>query len=136
LDELWSFVLKKTQKRWIWLALCRKRRQVVAYFIGDRSEESCRELWERVPEAYRLGHCYSDLWKAYGEVIPEEGHDEAVGKKSGEETAHIERWNNTLRQRLSRLVRMTLSFSKSESDARALPAALSTIVTTSLIYHN
>lgn len=112
LDELWSFVLKKARKRWIWLALCRETRQVVAYFVGDRSEESCRGLWERVPEAYRLGRYYSDFWKAYREVIPEERH-EAVDKESGE-TAHIERWNNTLRQRLSRFVRKSLSFSKSD----------------------
>jgi hypothetical protein len=31
LDELWSFVLKKTNQAWIWIALCRKTRQVVAY---------------------------------------------------------------------------------------------------------
>ena len=37
----------------------------------------------------------------------------AVGKETGK-TAHVERWNNTLRQRLARFVRMTLSFSKSE----------------------
>ncbi len=37
----------------------------------------------------------------------------AVGKETGE-TAHVERWNNTLRQRLARFVRMTLAFSKSE----------------------
>jgi hypothetical protein len=36
----------------------------------------------------------------------------AVGKETGE-TAHVERWNNTLRQRLACFVRMTLSFSKS-----------------------
>src|SRR2546423_15718099 len=24
LDELWSFVLKKARKRWIWIALCRQ----------------------------------------------------------------------------------------------------------------
>jgi insertion element IS1 protein InsB len=35
-----------------------------------------------------------------------------VGKETGE-TAHVERWNNTLCQRLARFVRMTLSFSKS-----------------------
>jgi hypothetical protein len=34
-----------------------------------------------------------------------------VGKDSGL-TNHIERFNNTLRQRISRLVRKTLSFSK------------------------
>jgi IS1 family transposase len=35
-----------------------------------------------------------------------------VGKETGK-TAHVERWNNTLRQRLGRFVRKTLSFSKS-----------------------
>src|SRR6059058_3943089 len=47
----------------------------------------------------------------YASVIPEEQHT-AVWKETGE-TAHVERWNNTLRQRLARFVRMTLSFSKS-----------------------
>jgi len=35
----------------------------------------------------------------------------AVGKETGE-TAHVERWKNTLRQRLARFVRMTLSLSR------------------------
>ena len=60
---------------------------------------------------YRAGHCYTDFWSAYQAVIPEEQHS-AVGKETGE-TAHVERWNNTLRQRLGRFVRKTLSFSKS-----------------------
>src|ERR1700688_2997675 len=30
LDELWSFVHKKANDSWIWIALCRKTRQVVA----------------------------------------------------------------------------------------------------------
>src|SRR6266699_401737 len=64
-----------------------------------------------IPEAYRAGHCYTDFWAAYQAVIPEE-QQTAVGKET-DETAHVERWNNTLRQRLSRFVRETLSFSKS-----------------------
>ena len=111
LDELWSFVLKKTNRTWIWIALCRKTRQVVAYAVGDRSEQTCHRLWEAIPAAYRVGHCYTDFWAAYQAVIPEEQHS-AVGKETGE-TAHVERWNNTLRQRLARFVRKTLSFSKS-----------------------
>jgi IS1 family transposase len=111
LDELWSFVLKKTNQAWIWIALCRKTRQVVAYAIGDRSGNTCRKLWESIPEVYRTGHCYTDFWAAYQAVIPEEQHI-AVGKETGQ-TAHVERWNNTLRQRLARFVRATLSFSKS-----------------------
>jgi IS1 transposase len=39
LDELWSFVLKKAHDSWIWIALCRKSRQVVAYAVGDRSRQ-------------------------------------------------------------------------------------------------
>ncbi len=80
---MWSFVLKKARKRWIWLALCRETRQVVAYYIGDRSEESWRELWKRVPEAYRGGHCYSDFWKAYREVIPAEQHTRRQARRAG-----------------------------------------------------
>lgn len=112
LDELWSFVYEKTRKRWVWLALCRATRQVVAYAIGDRSEATCRKLWESIPEAYHAGHFYSDFWEAYRAVLPADQH-KAVGKDGGE-TAHIERWNNTLRQRLGRFVRKSLSFSKSE----------------------
>ncbi len=53
---------------------------------------------------------YTDYWEAYETVIPAQRH-RAVGKDSGL-TSYIERFNNTLRQRVSRLVRKTLSFSK------------------------
>jgi IS1 family transposase len=89
LDELWSFVFKKANKFWIWIELCRKTRQVVARAVGDRSEATCRELWNNIPEVYSKGHCYSDFWAAYQAVIPEEQHT-AVGKETGE-TAHVER---------------------------------------------
>ena len=112
LDELWSFVLKKANKRWVWIALCRQTCQVVAFVTGDRSEATCRKLWEKIPAAFRTAHCFSDFWEAYQLVIPPEQHT-AVGKESGE-TAHVERWSNTLRQRLARFVRKTLSFSKSD----------------------
>ena len=110
LDELWSFVLKRKNQVWIWIALCRKTRQVVARAVGDRSKETCRELWNNVPDEYRKGHCFTDFWKAYQAVIPEEQLTQ-VGKETGE-TAHVERWNCTLRQRLGRFVRETFSFSK------------------------
>jgi insertion element IS1 protein InsB len=112
LDELWSFVSSKDNQRWVWIALCRRTRQIVAFFVGDRSEASCRKLWDRLPEAYRRCRTFSDFWDAYQKVFAT-GKHQSVGKDSGE-TNHVERWNNTLRQRLARFVRKTLSFSKSD----------------------
>jgi IS1 family transposase len=87
-------VLKKANDSWIWIALCRKTRQVVAYAIGDRSKQTCQRLREAIPQEYRLGQCFTDFLKVYASVIPEEQHT-AVGKETGE-TAHVERWNKRL----------------------------------------
>lgn len=113
LDELWSFVRIKIQKRWLWIALCRRTRQVVAFVIGDRSEKTCVRLWNKIPDGYKACCSFSDFWEAYAKVFPKETH-RMVGKETGQ-TNHVERWNNTLRQRISRFVRKTLSFSKKDS---------------------
>ena len=111
MDELWSFVGSKDSKQWVWLALDRKTREVVGFALGDRSQETARQLWESLPGVYRqCAVCYADNWEAYGCVLPKTRH-RAVGKESGQ-TSHIERLNNTLRQRMSRLVRKALPFSK------------------------
>jgi insertion element IS1 protein InsB len=110
IDELWSFVRSKAEPAWVWIALDRETRQVVACCLGDRSEESCRFLWAQVPTPWREATCYTDFWEAYQAVLPDTQHVPA-GKGTGE-TAHVERFNNTLRQRLGQFVRKTLSFSK------------------------
>jgi insertion element IS1 protein InsB len=53
---------------------------------------------------------YTDQYAAYTGVIPAAQH-KAINKRA-RKTNHIERFNNTLRQRISRLVRSTLAFSK------------------------
>ena len=63
-DELWSFVRSKEEPAWVWVALDRTTRQVVAYGLGDRSEESCRYLWEHVPAPGRTATGYTDFWEA------------------------------------------------------------------------
>jgi insertion element IS1 protein InsB len=110
LDEMWSFVLKKVNKCWLWIAICRRTRQVVAFVLGDRSESSCRLLWERIPMAYKTCRTFSDFWSAYSKVFPKETHS-SVGKETGL-TCRVERWNNTCRQSNARYTRKTLSFSK------------------------
>lgn len=110
-DELWSFVGSKANKPWVWLAFDSETRQVIAFYVGDRGRESARQLWRRVPRGYReRATFYSDHWEADTGVIPPARH-QVCSKESGL-TSGIERFNCTLRQRVSRLVRATLSFSK------------------------
>jgi insertion element IS1 protein InsB len=60
LDELWSFVHRKSDKVWVWLALCRQTRQeVVAFVTGERSRATCERLWQAVPESYKESTCYT-----------------------------------------------------------------------------
>ena len=111
MDEMWSFVFKKDLKAWIWVAIDASTREVIGLFIGNRSSESGQKLWDSLPSVYRqCATCYTDYWEAYSSVLPSKRH-KAVGKESGK-TNYVERLNNTLRQRVSRLVRRTLSFSK------------------------
>ncbi len=107
-----SFVLKKSEKRWLGTAWCRRTRQIVAQGIGERSVKTCRTLWALIPDEDKACCRFSDFWDAYEKVFPKETH-RSVGKETGE-TCHMERWNHTLRQSNARYVRKTLSFSKSD----------------------
>jgi len=110
-DEMWSFVQKKANKQWIWIAMDAKTRQIIAFHVGDRSGEGGKALWANIPLAYReQATFHTDQYEVYKGVIPAERHRAIT--KHARKTNHIERFNNTLRQRVSRLVRETLSFSK------------------------
>jgi insertion element IS1 protein InsB len=110
-DEMWSFVGKRANKPWIWMAMDAQTRQVIAFHVGDCRRESAQELWAKIPVAYREQAKFpTDQYEAYKGVIPAERH-QAITKQA-RKTNYIERFHNTLRQRLARLVRETLSFSK------------------------
>ena len=106
-----SFVGNKWTQWWIRVALDADTRQVAAMAAGDRSEKTARDLWEALPPEYRDGAAVrTDFWAAYAAVVPAERH-QAGGKGTGI-TCHVERFWCTVRQRCSRFVRKTLSFSK------------------------
>lgn len=110
-DEMWSYVQNKDNKYWIWLAIDSESKEIVGVHVGSRGREDAQALWNSLPPVYRqCAVCYTDFWSSYETVIPKKRH-KPVGKESGK-TNHIERFNNTMRQRISRLVRKTLSFSK------------------------
>jgi IS1 family transposase len=110
-DEMHSFVQRKANEQWLWLALDRAARQIIAFHVGDRSRKSARQLWANLPAVYReQATFYTDQYVVYQGVIPADRH-KALTKKA-RLTNHIERFNNMLRQRVSRLVHATLAFSK------------------------
>src|SRR5262245_56956584 len=113
LDECWTFLQQRFQERWLWIALCRRTRQIVAYAIGDRSQATCHKLKDRLPHDYRDCRLVADGWEAYQLTFSADqlqGHRGVRGT-----TNHAERWFNTLRQRLARYTRKTLAFSKSDT---------------------
>jgi insertion element IS1 protein InsB len=119
-DEMWSFVEMKGNKQWIWLAIDRDSREIVGCYVGSRDRTGAEGLWNSLPPVYRqCAVSYTDFWSAYEEIFPRKRH-RSVGKESGKAN-HIERFNCTLRQRVSRLVRKTLLGSEESPEGKGNP---------------
>ncbi len=59
-----STLSKWSQKRWLWSGpqmhdlmgrsvISRKTKKIIVFYIGDHSMESCKKLWQRIPERFR-----------------------------------------------------------------------------------
>jgi insertion element IS1 protein InsB len=81
-------------------------RQVIALHIGNRGIDDARKLWDNIPPSFQQqAGFFTDFWKAYN--ILDEAQHFAAGKDKGF-VNRLERFNCTLRQRCSRLVRKAL----------------------------
>ena len=110
-DEMWSFAGDKGDKIWIWPAKDIETKVIVGVYVGGRDREGAIGLWNSLPGVYRqCAVCYTDFQASCEVIFPSKRH-RAVGKESGK-TDNIESFNCMMRQRISRLVRKTLSFSK------------------------
>ena len=84
---------------------------MLAFHVSDRSRKSAQRLWAKIPQAYRQhATFYTDQYVVYAGVIPAAQH--RTSSKLARKTNHIERFNNTIQQWVSRLVRDALSFFK------------------------
>jgi insertion element IS1 protein InsB len=108
LDEMWSFVQKKANQRWLWHAIDHATGVVLAYVLGEHNDDVFLKL-KQLLEPFGINRFYTDGWGAYARHIEAEQHQ--VGKAN---TQKIERKHLTLRTRIKRLARRTLCFSKSE----------------------
>ena len=108
---MWTFVGRKKRKVWLWLAVERASRRIVAWVLGCRGAATARRLWAALPSRYQR-HCryFTDLWEAYRGVLPGQGH--RPSPKGSGQTNIVESINCSLRQRCGVLVRKSCSFSK------------------------
>ncbi len=106
MDEMWSFVGKKENQRWLWHAIDHRSGQVLAYGLGERKDEAFLKL-KRLLDPFGITRFYTDDWGAYQRHLEVEKHK--IGKQN---TQKIERKHLTLRTRIKRLARKTICFSK------------------------
>ena len=108
LEEMWSYVGKKTNPRWLWHAIDRRTGQVLAYVFGRRKDKVFLQL-KQLLEPFGIKRYCTDGWGAYGRHLPVESHE--IGKRK---TQRIEQKHLRLRTRIKRLVRKTICFSRTE----------------------
>ena len=106
LDEMWSFVGKKTNQRWLWHAIERTSGKVLAYVFGTRKDEFFLQL-KALLLPFGISRFYTDEWGAYKRHLDGTKHE--IGKQN---TQKIENKHLNLRTRIKRLVRKTICFSK------------------------
>ncbi|WP_347277943.1 IS1 family transposase [Leptolyngbya sp. FACHB-711] len=108
MDEMWSFVGKKNQQRWLWHAIDHASGKVLAYVLADHTDAALKSLMQLLTP-FGIEQFYTDGWGGYARLLDEDQHE--VGKHY---TQKIERKHLTLRTRIKRLARKTICFSKSE----------------------
>jgi insertion element IS1 protein InsB len=110
-DELWRGGQKQAHQPGSGMAMDAKTRPVMAFHVGNRRRDRAKELWATLPLVSRAQAPFpTDHYEAYPGVIPAD-RQTAITKQA-RKTNQIERCHPTLRQRVSRLVRETVSFSK------------------------
>ena len=108
LDEMWSYVARKANPRWLWHAIDHHTGKALAYVFGRRKDDVFLKL-QKLLEPFGITRFYTDGWGAYERHIEAEKHQ--VGK---ENTQKIESKHINLRTRIKRLMRRTICFSKTE----------------------
>ena len=108
LDEMWSFVKKKSNQRWLWHAIDHTSGEILAYVFGARKDNVFSQL-KTLLMPFGIKHFYTDDWGAYERKLP--GSQHTISKTN---TQKIERKHLTLRTGIKRLARKTICFSKLE----------------------
>lgn len=133
-DELRTFIAKKDNIRWIYVAMDRNSRMVIHFHIGKRDTEDAKIFLVGLSHKLSsVSQVATDCLKSYVSAVERTpyGRIEAAvssigllrSARAGERlgraiTNRIETHNGTIRQHISRLARRTRCFSKKEEGLR------------------
>jgi len=108
IDELWTYVGKKKNKKWLLYIYSRETGEIICYVFGGRDLWTARKLKKKLLELdISYNTIYSDNWDSF--LIAFGGCRHNVGKQN---TFGIEGNNCRLRCRIRRVFRRTCCFSK------------------------
>jgi len=109
LDEMWSYVGKKDNPRWLWHAIDHQSGKVLSYVLGRRKDEVFLHR-KALLEPFGITRFYTNGWGAYERHLEQELHE--VGKQNMQKVASK---HTNLRTRIKRLARKRFVFSKQPS---------------------
>lgn len=74
LDEMWSYVGKKSNPRWLWYAIDRRSGKVLAYVFGCRKDEVFLQM-KKLLKPFGIKRYCTDGWGAYERNLAAEVHE-------------------------------------------------------------
>ncbi|BET97084.1 hypothetical protein TCT1_20050 [Xenorhabdus sp. TCT-1] len=105
-DEQWSFVRSQKNQRWLWYAWEPRLKRIIAHAFGKRNKKTLKKLLKKLSKFKVTSWC-TEHYRVYN-LLPSADH--LIGKYF---TQRIERENLILRNRIKRLNRKMLGYSKS-----------------------
>jgi insertion element IS1 protein InsB len=94
MDEMWSFVGRKKQQRWLWHAIDHTSGDVLAYVLVPHQDQALVKLVALL-KPFGIKRFFTDTWGAYERIL--DHHTHLIGKQN---TQKIERKHLTLRTRI------------------------------------
>ena len=112
-DEMWSYVGKKKQSRWLWWVEDAVTGEIIAFVFGRRTHQTFRHLLSLLEQAkIEVIRWITDSWWSYFDCLDQRLRLVRKASLQGLERKHL-----TLRTRLKRLTRLTICFSNRAAGA-------------------
>lgn len=107
IDELYFYLKTKKKKHWLWLAICRESKRILAFQIGGRGKVTLQKLMYKI-EPIQCERFYTDEHGPFKAVLSKEKHRCRAGV-----TNTIEGINSAIRHYLARFRRRGKCYTKS-----------------------